>query len=168
MKKKIIIAAFLGCSLSLAAFPAVLGKTKNFTNAKNLKSVGDDSFLVVKGGWFLGNKRFAIKPGTDYRITAEIRTADSDGKKRIFCIGFMGVDAGNRIITVQNVNAFAETGTLLAAEAKAGDRIILIKDGSRWRKKGGYAAWDVDLSGKLRDLPNFNIISNSINICNAS
>lgn len=157
MKKKIMTAAFLFFALNLAAFPVVLGKTKNFTNAKNLKSSGEDSFIVLKGGWFLGKRCFTVKPGMDYRINAEICSTISDGKKRNFSIGFMGVDAGGRIITVQNVNAFAETGTLLAAEAKAGDRLILIKDGSGWRKNGGCVAWDVDLSGKLRDLPNFNI-----------
>ena len=155
MKKLLLASLFLTIAAAAAEFPATFG-IKSFGNSKLLKATGENSFKTEKWNWFIGTRRFVPDPAKTYTVTAEVRAAESTGKKS-FSIGFFGIAANGSIITIPNVYALGGTGTTLTAAADPGDKVLKIADGAKWRK-GGFLAWDVDLSEKQRDLPNFNVV----------
>ena len=158
---------FLGVAVLGAAFSLQAGvvceingaKDLNFTN--RVKATGEKQFKVVKTGWLRSTKYYPIDPTKSYRIQGELRAAPGEKAAGKCSIGFYPVTEKNQIIGVNNVHSVKGSETELAAQVNIGDKVFKVKDASKW-KKGGYAAFDIDPSGKMRDLPCFSVCNSPI------
>lgn len=126
---------------------------KDVNHPDRLEATGEKQFKVKKTAWFTSSKKFPIAPGKSYRIKGEFRIAPGEQVKGRYSIGFYSVGKDGRIIDISNVCARPDTETELAAPVNPGDKVFKIKDGSKWVAKNSYIAFDVDPSGKMRDLP---------------
>ena len=128
-----------------------LSAPQDFNTPQKLTAAGD-ALETAAPGWFMSMKQMEIDPAKTYRIEGEFRTAPGKTVKGKFSIGFYGLDKDGHVIQVTSVNAAAGSETELAAPVNAADTVLKIKDGSKWQNQG-YVAYDVDPSGKQRDLP---------------
>lgn len=147
----------IGATLS-AAEVFKLEKPQDFNLPKRLTVPETGVLEVQQNSWFFSNRRETIQPDTVYSISAQIRLAPGKEAKTPFSIGFYSLDKNNRVIQTSAVFFTAGSETEIAADVKEGDKVIKIKDGSKW-KKNGYVAYDIDPTGKYRDLPCHTIIN---------
>ena len=98
-----------------------------------------------------------------YVLSGMFKSADA--KKTNIYFGLVPFDTNGDQIAPESVNAVDKTETELAVACSPGDTVIKIKDGSNWKiaKKNDLIAFDVDDSGKYRDLPNNNFAGSVIN-----
>ena len=152
MKKLLSVSIILAVCVLSAKELFTLPAPQDYNSPQRLKVVGNGILEAVASGWFLSVKRTEVDPSLNYRIRGEFRAAPGKTVKGQFCLGFYGVDKHNQIIQVSNVNVTPGSETELAAPVRASDTVIRIRDGSKWKKQG-YLAYDIDPSGRLRDLP---------------
>ena len=78
-------------------------------------------------------------------------------KSKIY-FGYVPYDADKQQIFPRHVGVIPETETTLVEACKPEDKILKIKDGRKWKKlKFACVAFEVDNSGKYKDLPNRNV-----------
>lgn len=92
-----------------------------------------------------------------YKISAWYKSADD--KKTTVYLGFQPLDSNQQPIESWYVNVRPGTETELAEACTSKDTAIKIKDGSKWTIESyqNLIAFDVDVTGGLKDLPNRNI-----------
>ena len=150
--KKLFSTAVMLTALTLSAENLfTLSAPQDFNTPQKLTAAGD-ALETAAPGWFMSMKQMEIDPAKTYRIEGEFRTAPGKTVKGKLSIGFYGLDKDGHVIQVTSVNAAAGSETELAAPVNAADTVLKIKDGSKWQNQG-YVAYDVDPSGKQRDLP---------------
>lgn len=153
------------CAAALAALP-VFAETIAYTSPKDFRAgqvkATADGLKVVKRSWTIGTKKIAFDPATKYKMTIELRATPEDiaklGKHKVR-VGLMPLSEEEKVLSPVNVFAIAGTDTFLAAPVKKGDKNVKVKDAFKWRVTNGTCiVYDCDPTGKLRDLPNFNIL----------
>lgn len=150
--KKLFSAAVMLTALSLSAETLfTLSAPQDFSTPKKL-TAADNALETTAPGWFMSLKPMEIDPAKTYRIEGEFRAAPGKAVKGKFCLGFYGMDKDGHVIQVSSVAVVEGSETELAAPVNAADTVLKIKDGSKWQNQG-YVAYDVDPSGKQRDLP---------------
>ncbi|MEI8245702.1 MAG: hypothetical protein WCI51_07725 [Lentisphaerota bacterium] len=97
-----------------------------------------------------------------YKISAWYKSAD-DKKTNVY-LGFQPLDANQKPIESQHVNVVAGTETELAEACTGKDTLIKIKDCGKWKinPDNSLIAFDVDITGELKDLPNRNISKGTV------
>ncbi|MBR2373922.1 MAG: hypothetical protein IKA87_06795 [Lentisphaeria bacterium] len=104
----------------------------------------------------LGSKKMIkIDPTKKYRVTCEMRQTPgkkSDGKLYFF---IDSIDGANRSIVCDTVFAIPGSETVLAIHAKKGDKVIRVKDASKWKNKWSRVAFNA--KADFADLPNFDL-----------
>lgn len=151
MKFLLTFATFcLGCSLFAAASDWMPRPRKGCS-----KITVDNGITTVSGpetqAWT--KQSYPARKGISYRIRGDFR-ASAPGKS--FYLGIQCLDKNGKALQGNNTLPVPGSDTVLLAPVKNGDRSILVKDASRWRKQGGtFAAF----AGKkdYSDLPNSNL-----------
>lgn len=96
------------------------------------------------------SKFFDVSPGKQYKISGEIRVPK--GSKR-FYFGIVCYDAKGRHIQGGEAAPVIGSDTVLIKPVKKGDRVILVKDASKWQKRAGSTVAFNTKKG-YADLPN--------------
>jgi hypothetical protein len=142
----------------------------NLTNAKTLFDSNTDKFngkykkvSDEKSGKefeIIGNgevKSRSIKVNTNkmYKLSGKFKTLSTKGNR--FFFGITPHAASGKHILGHHVNFYKNTETELVKSCKPIDTIIYVKNAINWQKsKNACVAFNVDKSGKFKDLPNYN------------
>ena len=129
-----------------------LTKPEDFNLPKKIVKANDA--FSAKGVYsVVSAKSFTLDPAKKYQISGEF--CQKGGKQITVLLGFAPYDAQNKQITSSSVNAVGGTLTEVAADAKKGDKVIKVKNASKWLTKGLVF---VALNAKkdFSDLPNQN------------
>lgn len=113
---------------------------------------------TVSGCAVLYSKRkLDIDTKKRYRLSGEFKAGAGSRNGDYFRFGVYPATNNSQIQAV-HINIVPGTDTELAADCNAADTVIKLKDASKW-KSGPLcvAAFDTDPSGRLSDLPNFNV-----------
>jgi len=132
-----------------------LSKPKEFYAAKYIKAQPDGSLLVKRGG-ISSRKKVPVSTGKRYRVSCSIRTLSSaGGKARI------GVNPWSNGVpaNISGVLPVKGTETEVVRAISASDKVIYLKDCSKWQKVPTRIVFDIDPDGQMRDIPNFDILN---------
>ena len=125
--------------------PADFQETASITQAKD--------GVVIKGkGIFLSKEELAVDPSVKYRISGEFRM--KSGKPASVWLGFCPFDKKGSRIYPGYVNPVKDTQTVLAEDAKKGDKFLKVKDASKWDTKLPYGYIAFKTADGYSDLPN--------------
>ena len=135
-----------------------LTKPEDFNLPKKIVKANDA--FSAKGVYsVVSAKSFTLDPAKKYQISGEF--CQKGGKQITVLLGFAPYDAQNKQITSSSVNAVGGTLTEVAADAKKGDKVIKVKNASKWLTKGLVF---VALNAKkdFSDLPNADQLSTAV------
>ena len=121
------------------------------------KAAGKASFHGKrKNIWSFSPGYIEVDPSKAYQLSALLKTAGVEKSKCY--VGIISYNAKKRNISRTSVNIVKGSLTTLAADAKAGDKVLKIKDCSKWSKKY-INRTQVGFGAKkdFSDLPNFNL-----------
>ena len=129
---------------------------KVFQNPKALVETEEKVYSIKGHNYVVGKELIEIKPGKKYVLKGKFRTLDKTPKP--IYLGLALRDANKRIISPSGINAAPGTETTLAAACKKTDKVIKLKDASKWKVTTiGGIAFKADPTGKYKDLPNRNL-----------
>ena len=115
----------------------------------------DDGAIVLKGnGNFISVKALTVDPAKKYQISGEFCL--KGGKTPNVYLGFVPFDGKNRQITPSMIYINVKSLTEVVEAAKKGDKIIKVKDASKWNAKSPYSFIAFGAKEDLSDLPNRN------------
>ncbi len=127
---------------------------KDFSNSKFVR-LRKDGTLLLRRPDLCGLKKIRVSPKKSYRVSCDI-------------LPLNGVVAEIRIGIVpylKNIPANASgilpvkgTETELLRPCKPEDKVIYLKDCSKWQQLASCIAFDVDPDGLERDIPNFDLL----------
>ncbi len=148
MKKTFIIAA--AAALAVNVYAAELMNAENWD--KTDRAAFQDGKIVVKGerSELAGKERIKIDPAKKYIFSADAKLISGSVPSQIF-LGFKCFDADGHAIAFHNVSAMQGTETELTAPVKIGDRVIRVKDASKWKTK--MFGLHYNAQSDLSDLP---------------
>ena len=132
----------------LADYSGSFQKSSNIENGVRIDSRGKFVALDSK-------KRIAVDLKKKYRISCEYRiTPGAKNEARFY---FMPVcyNSKGRMITAACQTVLRNSDSVLTAAAKKGDKVIKVKDASKWNVK--YANVAFNAKKDLSDLPNFDV-----------
>jgi hypothetical protein len=101
--------------------------------------------------YYLHSNIFPIKPEKSYELSGNFKVAGSNSP---LVLGLFLYDQNKRRINQCNIRSIKNTETELNAPCKKGDKVIYVKNASRWRKKGYCVAFEPE-----KGLPNFKVSS---------
>ncbi|MBE6405769.1 MAG: hypothetical protein E7040_07085 [Lentisphaerae bacterium] len=125
---------------------------RNVTEANGQIKTQGKTFLIAK-------EKFTIDPAKKYTVTVKV---DGDkAKGAALYVGFQVVDAKGRAYPAINWQGQQQTFTQVVRAAKKGDKVIYVKDGSRWVS---HSTFHIALNAKQdnSDVPNTQIVRNPI------
>ena len=120
---------------------------------KNNSKITEQNGIVKVGGAeaiAMTSRFFDVKDGNKYKITGAVRIPK--GTQR-FYFGIICYDKNGKQIQGGEAVPFIGTDTVLAKAVKAGDRVILVKDASKWKKRAGTVV-AFNVKNGYADLPN--------------
>jgi hypothetical protein len=116
--------------------------------------------MEVKGQQSLSSKEiFKINPDETYILSGKFKSGNSIKGKLYF--GFQLFDKDKKAVNLNNILCVDGSDTKLARAVNPADKVVNIKDGSKWRP-GSVVAFETDPSRS--DLPNRNISSSIIKV----
>ena len=130
----------------------VQSEPADFAPAKRIVKA-EDSFSVKGLALILSAKSFTLDPAKKYQISGEF--CQKGGKQVALYLGFAPYDAKGRQIFSNMVNIVKDTQTEVAADAKKGDKVVKVKDASKWNVKTPYSHIVFGAKADFSDLPNF-------------
>jgi hypothetical protein len=162
MKKTLLLAGLVLTTVSLYAGETLIkedaengkadfhGKVEISNDAKN----GKKAFLVKNSRSIASKKKFKINPDKYYIASVWVKAV---GEKPSYAyLGIKPLDTKGKYIRSRDVNSLPKTFTELTAPCKAGDTVIKVKDGSKWKVHKYYVA-AFDTKADKSDLPNRNL-----------
>ncbi len=123
----------------------------DFIQSKKI-SKADDALSVKGISYLFSTKMFTLDPAKKYQISGEF--CQKAGKPMVVFLGFAPYDGKGRIIDARKVNVNKNSQTEVAADAKKGDKIIKVKDASKWNTKTKYSYITFGAKEDYSDLPN--------------
>ncbi|MBQ7696635.1 MAG: hypothetical protein IJT50_16110 [Lentisphaeria bacterium] len=153
-----VSAVLLGASL-WGAEALDAKKAADFTgDVKDIKDVGGGVVRIStkKPAFRIRTKKIAIDPSQKYKLSVEYRKVPGSKSEGRFYCGPTNFDAQGREISCDSLFPVAGSETTLVTPVKVGDRIVRIKNGSKWQVKYGRIAFNV--KNDLSDLPNFDLL----------
>ena len=125
---------------------------------RNISLEGE--ILEVQGRVTLLSKEiFDVHPDKTYTLTGSFKAGGGEGSKLYF--GFSQYDAQGNSIQTLNTDTIPWTDTVLLKPAKAADKMLVVKNAMKW-KKFTTCVIAYHTSTDFKDLPNFNILENSV------
>ena len=154
MKKLVMLNALLAAAAVFAQEESINLSKKAAWDASTKKyiTVLEGAITCEKMIFMTQMQSIKIDPSKTYTVSF---SASSDGEKgSAVRIGFKCFTADNKIISSQNALIQPKTDTVLTADAKKGDTVLHIKDGSGW-KNWSFLVLAFNTKPDLSDLPNF-------------
>ena len=146
----------------------ISGWTK-FIEVSPTAHAGAHSFVLAgakdAGGRSQSKELIPVDPSSGYTVSGYFMSPEG---KALVHLGVDCFDAQKRPITSERITPVPQTETELVEEAKPGDKVLKIKNGSAWEfdaeltPKYGVVAFNVDDSGAYSDLPNPNLSQQGI------
>lgn len=131
--------------------------TRQNTNDKNSGSACMENSFTSRN-FVYSPELIEIDPSKTYKLSGFFKSAEKDKKnKAMFCIRYY--NSGKKEIGPFSVLPVVDTGTVLAADAKKGDKSLRIKPREWNRNKGQFYAVAFNVKDDLSDLPNLDVIS---------
>lgn len=110
---------------------------------------------------FRSKKCFTFDPAKKYTI--EMTAVGGEGKKSSsFFVGIYPATAKGALCSAYSIQTNPASYTEVAADAKKGDKVIKVKDASKWTKGGGIA---FNAKADFSDLPNGQLYTGGIVSC---
>jgi len=159
MKKKALFLLCVAAAASVLSAGEILTvdtPEKFLVLAGTKLSCSNGEFTAAESGVLYGKKYLPIDTAKSYQLSGEFK-ATSDGAAGDYIrFGLVPSTEWSQIGSI-NVNIVPGTVTELAADCKETDKVIKLKDASKWKGNSlSVVAFDVDSGDKMRDLPNFN------------
>ena len=155
-----LVAAALCASVSAAENVLKITGPADFTGsgAGRLKPVPGGIGFTVGTGFMevVSKKRIPVDLAKKYLVTFEYRLAPGSEPGCGFYFAPINWTDNDKVITCDSQYITPGSETVLAAPVKKGDRIVRIKDGSKWIAKYGAIAFNAKKD--LSDLPNLDVI----------
>jgi hypothetical protein len=107
-----------------------------------------------KSIWAFSQELIPVDPSKTYKLSGSFKSIGKD-KGRCY-LGLVMYNAKKRSINRNSISVYKDTVTELAADVKAGDKVIKLKDCSKWNGKNlnrKIIAWNAKKD--FSDLPNF-------------
>jgi len=164
MKKIALTMAFIGTASLLCAGEVLFKST-------NLKEFGRTTSLSEKTPGIIYAKRitsancitkFDVTPEKAYRISCEARLSSDVQAAQQLRIGVNAFAENGQPAHISGIMPNAGTETELVAPVAKKDKVIKVKDCSKWNSKASRVVFNADPSGQMKDIPNFNFIGGSI------
>ena len=146
-----LVAACIGMLSAQEIFSAA--EPADFTPAKKI-SKADDALSAKGTSYLFSAKSFALDPAKKYQISGEF--SQKGGKQVTLYFGFAPYDANGRPVDARKVNVNKNSLTEVAEDAKKGDKVIKVKDASKWNTKTKYSFVTFGAKEDFSDLPNGN------------
>lgn len=139
-------------------FAAEVFKLEKLSDATKHANVSqqDQVFTVKQSASLFANQRLTLDPAKKYRLSGEFRCIQ--GKSPLIYLGYAPFDAKNRRIRPANVLTQKNSITELAEDVKAGDKVLKIKDASKWDLIYAHNNIAFNAQEDFSDLPNFDVI----------
>jgi hypothetical protein len=117
---------------------------------------GSNAFLLKRSVRAFSDGLIPLDPKAKYKLSGFFMAEETPTKAYI---GFDCFDANKQRIRSMEVTPIPKSETELVEDAKKGDTVLKIKDGSAWKfekwtRPYGVVAFEVDTSGAYSDLPN--------------
>ena len=136
-------------------------KPEDFLQAKSI-TVSDDGAMAFKGAFtnLFSKQVIKIDPAKKYRISGEFCL--KGGKPVSLFFGFIPYDKNKAQVLANTVLGNNKTLTTVAADAKKGDKVIKVKDASKWNVKSQYSYIVFNAAEDYSDLPNRNSVRTAV------
>ena len=138
--------------------PRLTGDWERINGSSEISMIQMDgeAMLRIRGvGNYRTNAVLPVQPGKIYKLSGEFKAGESTVPARLF-FGMVPLDAKLKQIASGEVFAIPGTETQLAADANAGDTVIRIIDGSKWKENAPFTV-AFKTGPAYSDLPNRNL-----------
>jgi hypothetical protein len=129
--------------------------SNNWINASNIVEVNGNPALQItqNANVVKSRQKIAVDTAKTYKLSASV---SADKVVADLLIGLENLDKSGFTIFSQNVVALPDTETTLVSTVNPGDKVIKVKDASKWGNgKNKFMVFYADK--ELKDLPNFSI-----------
>lgn len=117
----------------------------------------------TKSIWAFSPGYIEVDPSKAYQLSAVLKAAGTEKSKCY--VGIASYTAKKRNISRTTVNIVKGSLTSLAVDAKVGDKVLKIKDCSKWNKKNiTRTQVGFDAKKDFSDLPNFNLSNRAVKL----
>lgn len=133
-------------------------KSNEFNMPDKVEPLADGVLEIQPKTWLLAKPYFNVDANRIYRISAEAKLPGNvSGGTLLY--GFFAFDKNGKTVAPPCVLFQPGSETELAADVHKGDSVIVLKEASKWDlKNASCIVYEADPSGKLRDLPNRNLL----------
>ena len=157
MRKMFVLflaASFCGALWSAETTLEIKSKEDLAGAAKNLRNIPDGVAFTIGSGHFqaVSRKKVAVDLKKKYLFTFEYRLAPGSKEGCGFYVAPIVYDSKGRVISCESQRIIPGSDSVLIAPAKKGDRVIKVKDCSKWVLQYGAVAFNT--KADLSDLPN--------------
>lgn len=162
MKKAVLFLMFAGLFPAANAAEFDYMDTKNWHPRKNV-TFSNGAIMVNGKAELYCRKIFPVDPAKRYIVKVTV-TRTQGTKPSLVYVVLNPLDGSRRWISANTVSPAAGTETQLTVPVKSGDKVIFVKDASKWKLscKGGI---HYNAKADLSDLPNrLNLNSNPVKI----
>ena len=153
-----LFAAACVCSLTAAEIVSIK-EPADFMTPKRVFKDGE-SVLFKGNGTLLSAQKLVLDPAKKYQISGEFRLKDGQEgaiSGNIY-FGYVPYDANNKEIHPFSLIVVPKSATVIAKEAKKGDKVVYVKDASKWNMKTPYGGIAFNVKDDYSDLPNRDVI----------
>lgn len=127
----------------------------NGRGALSVEKINGEEVFAVKGqANYRSEKMLKIAPEKIYKLTGEFMAKPGTVPAKLY-FGFMPFDEKQKPIFSERIFPVSGTETEIAEAVNAGDKVIKLKDCSKWKANGGFLAMNV--KPDCSDLPNMEI-----------
>ena len=155
----LLAAACIGMASAEEAAVVKFEKPADFIQPSLVKP--SENALTLRGrAAFMSKTTFQVNPAVKYSISGEFR--HKNGKPVRILFGFAPFAKDNTPIRANMVNGYNTTLTTLVEAAKKGDKVLKVKDASKWNTKTTYSFVAVNAAKDFSDLPNRNLLYTAV------
>ena len=147
------------CMTTVSAAEEVILKIEkpdDFLQAKSVTESGNDAMSFKGARTLISKQVIKIDPAKKYRISGEFCL--KGGKPVSLSLGFVPYDKNKVQIYPNAVLGDNKTLTTVAEDAKKGDKVVKLKDASKWDAKTPYSYIVFNAAEDYSDLPNRSMI----------
>lgn len=164
MKKLIFTIGVMGSILLSAQTVTDLSKAATWAQPRNAFKNG---ILTYCKQWRIvaSCPMIRIDPQAQYTFEAEFKSEAPLKKPLFLSMNFAIFDKNKKELQPYQVIYRPRTETVLTEAVKPGDKVIKIKDGSRWGK-GNYVSIAFNIKDNYKDLPNYEVLNTNASFVN--
>jgi len=152
-----LAAAFLATVSAEEKVILKIEKPEDFLQARSVSVSGKDVMAINgKYTYLFSKEQIKVDPAKKYRISGEFCL--NGGKPVTLYLGFVPYDKNKDQIRPNAVFGSNSTLTTVAENAKKGDKVIKVKDASKWNTKSQHSYIAFKAAKDYSDMPNRNSV----------